>query len=49
VSRDRLLALLDQTPVSEEVRGRIHTYIAKDFGVQKELDGAQQDEETGRE
>jgi len=36
VSRDRLLALLDQTPVSEEVRRRIHTHIAKDFGVQKE-------------
>jgi hypothetical protein len=49
VSRDRLLALLDQTPVSEEVRGRIHTHIAKDFGVQKELDGAQQGQETGRE
>ncbi|HWJ34090.1 MAG TPA: DUF6036 family nucleotidyltransferase [Steroidobacteraceae bacterium] len=32
VSRDRLLALLDQTPVSEEVRGRIHTHITKDFG-----------------
>jgi hypothetical protein len=30
---DRLLALLAQTPVSEEVRGRIHTDIAKDFGV----------------
>jgi hypothetical protein len=39
VSRDRLLALLDQTPVSAEVRGRIQTHIAKDFGVQKELDG----------
>jgi hypothetical protein len=33
VSRDRLLALLDQTSVSEEVRGRIHTHIAKDFDV----------------
>ena len=32
VSRDRLLALLDLTAVSEEVRGRIHTHIAKDFG-----------------
>ena len=38
VSRDRLLALLGQTPVSEEVRGRIHEYIAEDFGVQKELE-----------
>jgi hypothetical protein len=27
-----LLALLDQTSVSEEARGRIHTHIAKDFG-----------------
>jgi hypothetical protein len=34
VSRDRLLALLDQTSVSKEVRGRIQTHIAKDFGVQ---------------
>jgi hypothetical protein len=48
VSRDRLLALLDQTPVSEEARGRIHTHIAKDFGVQKELDGTQQRPEAGR-
>ena len=49
VSRDRLLALLDQTPVSEEVRGRIHTHIAKDFGVQNELDATQQGPETERE
>src|SRR5216684_7856777 len=49
VSRDTLLALLDQTPVSEEARGRIHTHIAKDFGVQKELDGTQQGPDTGRE
>jgi hypothetical protein len=33
VSRDRLLALVDQTPVSEEARGRIHTHIAKDFDI----------------
>jgi hypothetical protein len=33
LSRDRLLALLDLTPVSEEVRGRIHAHIAKDFDV----------------
>jgi hypothetical protein len=32
-SRDRLLGLLDQTSVSVEVRARIHTHIAKDFGV----------------
>ena len=33
VSRDRLLALVDQTPVSKEARGRLHTHIAKDFGI----------------
>jgi hypothetical protein len=33
VARDRLLALLDQTPVSDEARGRIQSYIAQDFGV----------------
>lgn len=49
VSRDRLLALLDQTPVSTEARRQIHMYIAKDFGVQKELAGAQHDQETGAE
>src|SRR5438477_40105 len=27
ISRDTLLELLDQTPVSEEARGRIHTHI----------------------
>src|SRR5260370_32203727 len=42
VSRDRLLALLDQTPVSEEARGRIHMHIARDFGVQKELEVTRQ-------
>jgi hypothetical protein len=31
VSRDRLLALVDQTPVSEETRSRIRAYIAEDF------------------
>ena len=31
VKRDRLLELLDQTRVSEEARGRIHTHIDKDF------------------
>lgn len=33
VSRDRLVALLDQTPISKEVRDRIHANIAKDFAV----------------
>ena len=49
VSRDRLFALLDQTPVSEEVRRRIHTHIANDFGAQEELDDAQQTQDTGRQ
>jgi hypothetical protein len=38
VWRDRLLALLDQTPISEEVRRRIHTNIANDFGVPGEIE-----------
>jgi hypothetical protein len=33
VSKDRLLALLDQTSVSEEVRRRIRAYIAGDFAA----------------
>jgi hypothetical protein len=49
VSRDRLLVLLAQTPVSEEVRGRIHTDIANDFGVRNAVDGAQRGRQTGRE
>ena len=32
VSRDRLLVLLDQTPVAAEVRERIRADIASDFG-----------------
>jgi hypothetical protein len=32
VSRERLLALLDQTSIDEEVRKRIRTHIARDFG-----------------
>ena len=32
VSRDRLLAFLDQTPVAAEVRQRIRADIASDFG-----------------
>jgi hypothetical protein len=33
VSRDRLLALLDQTPVSDEMRQRISAHIARDFAA----------------
>jgi hypothetical protein len=32
VSRDRLLALLDQTPIAAEIRERIRADIASDFG-----------------
>jgi hypothetical protein len=39
VSRDRLIDLLDQTPVSTETRDRIRVHIAGDFGVRKTLDG----------
>jgi uncharacterized nucleotidyltransferase DUF6036 len=31
VDRERLLALVDKTPVGEEVRERIRAYIAADF------------------
>src|SRR5216683_3664335 len=40
VSHDRLLDLLDQTPVSKETRDRIRAYINGDFGAQNILDGA---------
>jgi hypothetical protein len=33
VSKDRLLALLEQTPVSEEIRRRIRAHIARDFAA----------------
>jgi hypothetical protein len=36
VSRDRLLALLGQTAVSDEVRERIRGHIAHDFSAQRE-------------
>jgi hypothetical protein len=39
VSHDRLLELLDQTPVSEETRDRIRVYVAGDFGAQNVSDG----------
>jgi len=43
VSRDRLLALLDQTPVSDEMRQRISAHIARDFtaGSDQGPDGCQ--------
>src|ERR1700722_19975618 len=37
VSHDRLLSLLDLTPVGEDTRDRIRTYIAKDFSAGRTL------------
>jgi hypothetical protein len=39
VSSERLLALLDQTSVSDEVRRRIGAHIARDFAAPKIPDG----------
>ena len=41
VSNDRLLALLEQTAVSEEIRKRIIAHIARDFATGKVLDKRQ--------
>jgi hypothetical protein len=38
VANDRLLALLDQTPVSEEIRQRIRLHIATDFATGRDRD-----------
>ena len=37
VSQERLLSLLDQTPVGEDTRERIRTYITADFSAGKTL------------
>src|SRR5207237_10692197 len=37
VSEDRLLALLEDTPVGDEVRERIRSQIASDFQAAKQL------------
>jgi hypothetical protein len=37
VSQERLLSLLDQTPVDEETRDRIRTYITTDFSARRTL------------
>jgi hypothetical protein len=37
VSQERLLSLLDQTPVGEDTRDRIRTYITKDFSAGRTL------------
>jgi hypothetical protein len=41
VSQERLLALVDQTAVADEVRERIRTYITKDFSPAMSLDESQ--------
>ena len=38
VAHDRLEKLLDETPVSAEVRDRIRSHIARDFGVNHDLE-----------
>ena len=38
VSQERLLSLLDQTPIGEDTRDRIRTYITKDFSPGRTLD-----------
>jgi hypothetical protein len=49
VSQERLLSLLDQTPVDEETRDRIRTYIAADFSARRTLNesGGQRSERNG--
>lgn len=37
VSQERLLSLLDQTPVGEDARDRIRTYITTDFSARRTL------------
>ena len=49
VNRERLVALLDQTSVNEEVRGRILADVARDFGARRTLDESQKRRETGRQ
>src|SRR6202022_2658133 len=44
VSQERLLSLLDQTPVDEETRDRIRTYITTDFSAQRTLNGRERDD-----
>jgi hypothetical protein len=41
--------LLDQTPVDEETRDRIRTYIATDFSARRTLNDLAKDVGTGAE
>jgi len=49
VTRERLVALLDQTSVNEEVRERILADVARDFDARKTLDESPERRETGRQ
>ena len=49
VLHDRLLAFLEQTPVSEETRQRIRAHIGRDFAAERDLNGSQHGRETAEE
>jgi hypothetical protein len=49
VSEERLLFLLDQTPVGEEARERMRSRIATDFHAEKNLALAQERREPGKQ
>jgi hypothetical protein len=49
VTRERLVALLDQTSVNKEVRERILADVARDFDARKTLDESRECRETGRQ
>jgi hypothetical protein len=47
VSEERLLSLLNQTPVSDDVRERIRTQIAGDFHAEKNVESVREHREIG--
>jgi len=47
LSEERLRALLDQTPVNDQVRERIRTQIARDFSAERNRDAGAERRETG--
>jgi hypothetical protein len=49
VSEERLLCLLDQTAVDEELRGRMHSQIARDFEMAKEMDSPRVRDQPGKQ
>ncbi len=49
VSNDRLLALLDHTPVSGEIRQRIRAHIARDFAAGSVMHGIRHGRENAEE